>query len=127
MPITYRVDAERQTVRVKGTEPLTAEDLERYFRETRADARILPSADRLFDIRGVTTVPSTADLARIARDLRESGGLPEGRVAVLVDSDLTHGVARMFSGFAGLGQKVQVFRTETGAADWAERGILIDD
>ena len=70
MPITYAVDVENMTVRLHASNPLTADDLETYYRVSRADPRVSPDMHRIVDLRAIAPMPGCADVVRVARSRR---------------------------------------------------------
>ncbi len=86
---------------------------------------------RVVDLRGITPLPSHADVVRVARS--QGGAQPLGanvRVAVIVDSGLGYGVSMQFAANAGMfNDEFQAFWSESAAAAWIDRGspVTTDD
>ena len=56
MPVTYRVDPERNVVLATVTGTLTIEDLQAYFSSVLTDPDVRPGINELLDFRQVTRV-----------------------------------------------------------------------
>lgn len=128
MPINYRVDSAGLLI-ITASNPLTAQNFMDYFRASRDDIGVRTDMHRLFDFRGVDSMPPSSDVANAARSYRELPPLEPGtRIAVLVDSDLGFGIARMFAGVAGpAGEQFNTFRSESEAMLWLAVGASPPD
>ena len=75
----------------------------------------------LADARGVTTAPSTAELHKLARDMKLFIARGYGPIAIVTDRAFVYGVARMFAVFAeAFGMNVRAFLSVDEASSWLD-------
>jgi len=118
MPIDLTFD-EPAVVKVTASGVVTFADIALALDELLADARIVPGMSMLSDARGVTSLPSTAELRLIARDLKPLRDRGITRIAIYTDSTFVYGVVRMFGVFAeAVNLKIGAFRHAADAEQW---------
>jgi hypothetical protein len=118
MPTFYKIDKERKLVMSTYSGVLTIADALGHQEKLPKDPDFDPSFSQLFDVTHVTDVQLTAEDVRTLA--RTSVFSPDSRRAVLVDSDLKFGLARMFEVLRDtMGEKgIRVFRNLDDALDW---------
>jgi hypothetical protein len=100
---------------------LTNEDLHRHYEDIQADPAFQRGYRQLGDLREVTRL--TADSAAIAAAASLQVFAPGTRRALIAQSDVTFGLARMFASYAeDVGQLVRVFRAAEDAEAWIDAG-----
>jgi hypothetical protein len=121
MHIKYRYDRERNILYERGVDEVSYGDFRSYYREL-SDLPLKPGFKNLADYRDITIKLSSEDIWRvkkIADDLvRRCGG---SKLAVVVDSDFSYGMARMFTMTSDLpGFEIGVFKNTREACAWLE-------
>lgn len=117
MPATYRIDSDRGVVITTLQGRVTDRDLADHQRQVRADPAFHPGLDQLVDGRAITEVRVTSGGVRA---VAVSDYFAEGtRRALVMDSDVAYGMARMFEMLRASGpEEVRVFRTIGEAQVW---------
>ncbi len=118
MPSFYKIDRERRVVMTTFSGVLTFVDAMGHQEKLRNDPEFDASYSQLFDVTHVTEVQLSADdVRRLAHANVFSAG---SRRAILVDSDLKFGFARMFEVLRNtMGEKgIRVFRKLDDALEW---------
>lgn len=94
MPFHYRLDPARQLVLSSTEEPLSSEDISRFFRDLAADDRFNPSFSQLHEVQsGSLSTIRFNDL----NALRASDPFSAtSRRAIVVHSNADYGIARMY-------------------------------
>jgi hypothetical protein len=104
MPITYRYDPPTDVVRVAAAGDVTGAEIRDYFQAVVREPWWRPGMCFLADNRGVTTMPSQADLQSgaiaLVRSAAYAGNAP---VAVMVATPLQYGVVRQFDSLSAPG------------------------
>ena len=118
MPTFYKLDKERKLVMSTYSGALTIADALGHQEKLPKDPDFDPSFSQLLDVTHVTDVQLTAEDVRTLA--RTSVFSPDSRRAILVDSDLKFGLARMFEVLRDtMGEKgIRVFRNLDDALDW---------
>jgi hypothetical protein len=118
MPITYEIDqaAEIAVVRLSGD--VTGTEFERYFKDTRENPRFSMSLKRIIITLGVTSFPSSSEVASLAMEIRRRTTDRSVRFAVVADSPLAIGIANMLLGQAGMADRYTTFSDEASARAW---------
>ena len=120
MPVTFEF-AESGTCLVSASGSVTYEEVEDVIGLLLADDRMRSGARILADCRYVASAPATAELKSIAHDLSPLVQRGMGPVAVVTDSIVVYGIARMFSVFAeAFRARVMPFRCFEDARSWLE-------
>ena len=118
MPSFYKIDKRRKLVMSSYSGVLTMADASGHQEKLRKDPDFDANFSQLFDVTHVTDVQLTAeDVRTLARAHVFS---PDSRRAILVDSDLKFGLARMFEVLRDtMGEKgIRVFRNLDEALEW---------
>ncbi len=104
MPVTYRVDPERNVVLATATGTLTIEDLQAYFSSVLTDPDVRPGINELLDFRQVTEVAivpldlsPVGDLARVFEQ-----GIKQARSAFVSSKENEVVVLALFRPLQGL-------------------------
>jgi len=118
MPTFYKIDKERKLVMTTYSGVLTIAEALGHQEKLPKDPDFDPSFSQLFDVTHVTDVQLTAEDVRLLA--RASVFSRDSRRAILVDSDLKFGLARMFEELRNtMGEKgIRVFRNLDEALDW---------
>jgi hypothetical protein len=118
MPAFYKIDKERKLVMTTYSGVLMIAESLGHQEKLPKDPDFDPSFSQLFDVTHVTEVQLTAEDVRTLA--RTSVFSPDSRRAILVDSDLKFGLARMFEVLRDtMGEKgIRVFRNLEDALDW---------
>lgn len=118
MPIDLRFK-EPSTFIVRGSGDVTVADVAAVLDELLSHSSLAPGSCVLADARKVRSVPPTAELRRIAKDLTPLRAHGVARIAVVARSNFVYGIARMFMVFAeGIGLNISVFRRVRDATEW---------
>jgi hypothetical protein len=117
MPMSHSVDAERRLVFCRGWGVLSNQDLHEHYRQIELDPSFRPYFRQLGDLRDVTRL--TVDSTAIAAAASLPVFAPGTRRALIAESDIAFGLARMFASYAeDIGQLVRVFRNASDAEAW---------
>lgn len=118
MPIAIAFQ-EPDTFMVCASGKVTFEESQLMLDEVLAHPRFGSGAQLLVDGRTVSGAPSAAELRTIATHLVPMLQRGMGPIAIVTDSPMVYGVARMFSTFAELvSATVMPFRSMTDAEQW---------
>lgn len=119
MPATSIIDHDARIVRSRAWGILSDSDLEGTQATLHADPRFDPMYRQVYDFSGVTEVQVTGEFVR--RLARNSLFSPHARRAVVVNSDVAFGLARMF-GLVGDRDpdSFMIFRDIQSAEDWID-------
>ena len=118
LPLFYKIDKQRKLVMTTGSGVLTMADSLAHQDRLSKDADFSREFSQLMDLTHVTGVAlSTEDIRTLAKTAVFS---PKSRRAILVDTDLKFGLARMFETFRDFhGEKgIRVFRNLDEALTW---------
>lgn len=128
MPITYDIDPVRGVVRTSCTGPVPVSEVLAHFDEPQRDPRRPAHLDVMLDLRGLSTPPNSPQLRSVANRIGRVAGFRFGRCAIVVDSDLIFGLARIFEAFArDHFEEIQVFRDADAAEGWLARAAEHSD
>ena len=122
MPASFSIDLARRMVYSRGWGVLVDSDLRQTQRGLRETAGFEPDFSQLYDFSGVTEVRITGDGLRELS--RQSPFHKEARRAIVVDSEVAFGMARMFqiSGDRETSE-FQIFRDREIALRWLESRV----
>jgi len=120
-PIEYEVDPKTGVILSRGFGALGDEDVLRHVARVWNELQTTRDADELLDLREATldgvsraALGRAADLAR-----RVAGGPTRARLAIVVATDVTYGVARMYELMSDESVlSVRVFRSLEEARGW---------
>lgn len=118
MPITFSLDEQRQHVATTVSGPVTGDEIIGHFQAIRRSHAF--GWTELVDVRNVSPPwLSSSEIWRVANVIRNSKDeeLPGAR-AVLVDTELNYGLARMFANLLGDRAVIQIFRETSDAEAW---------
>ena len=118
MSVFYKIDKERKLVLSTGSGALTMADALAHQEKLRKDPDFAPGFSQLLDLTHITRVDlEPEDVRRLAQTLVFSN---DSRRAILVNSDVAFGFARMFEMLRDtFGEKgIRVFRNLDDALDW---------
>lgn len=121
MPLRHRFDADRNALFLELRGEVTDEDLLRYVEEATRRPGEPTGHVELVDLRGVdVTRVEGRTLRRIAHQFGQSEKAPQRvRVALVADSDVSYGLARMYQAFrADSPLDLRVFRDMGEARAW---------
>jgi hypothetical protein len=97
VPVTYTLDIPAGLVRTRCRGAVTLPEVLEHFDMLASDRDRPPRMDVLLDLRGDTSLPSSAQLRTAAEKMRSlRPSLEFGVCAVLVDSDTQHATAMLF-------------------------------
>ena len=121
MPMTYELDLEAGLVRMRGQGDVTDQDMVDCVARLRADPDLRPHMNTLSDMRGIRVAFTSDGIARMievmeaTRDRRD-----RAKAAIVADSDVAYGMARMFemSADGRVEPSFHIFRTMESALDW---------
>ena len=121
MPISYRIDPERNLVLTTATGILADNDVMDLKRRLVADPAFRPDMRQLSDVRGVTELRVTAGGVRgmVALDAGNASRLEGHRLAIVAGEDVVYGMARMYQSMTEQNLPgVGVFRDYDAAVAW---------
>ena len=126
MPVTFEIDPAQRTVRTMAFGLVTYDDFAQHLAEEGRDDAL--GFAEVIDARGATTDITTSQVrllvARTDTLLRQ-GQL--GALAIVTDSDLTFGMARMYQILSEpLPVQIGVFRTFDEATAWLSTTAAVD-
>lgn len=117
MPGAFLLDEARRLVLSRGWGVLTDRELLAQARALAADPRFRPHWSQLADFREVTQLQVTSEGVRKLAEVSPFGA--GARRAILVGTDETYGVARMFQMMRSQRQdEIEVFRERNAALEW---------
>ena len=123
MPVRYEIDPQLRLVRVVAEGPVSYEDDRDCLASILGDPRHREGFAFLVDHRRRAPA-ATADHVRAFASAMEAAAPRLGRVrfAVVVERDVSYGLARMFSALTGdLAIEVEIFRSIEDAEAWLGR------
>lgn len=120
MPITYRIDADKRTIRTKAVGYVTLQEVIDHFRALEQDPECPERADVLLDLSEVESLPETRQLSTVIDELKRiRGKLRFDACAILASRDALFGMMRMFEALAEEFFRVtRTFRIATEAEAW---------
>jgi len=123
MPIEYDLDRNQQLVHTRCLGDTTFDEVMEHFSTLLADPELPGRLDVLLDLSGLTSVPESDQLRRVAA---ETGALAStvrwGALAIVAVSDLLYGMSRMFQAFSESHFRDScVFRSHDEAESWLAR------
>jgi hypothetical protein len=123
--MSYSIDTTRQLVLTRAWGVLTDADLLEHKAQLANDSGFSASMAELSDVRGVERLAVTTEGVKlmVAHDVASSDRMAGHRLALVVSSDESFGMARMYSQRSDGGpQDVGVFRSMTEAEAWLAAG-----
>ena len=110
MPISYRIDPDARLVRTVATGVLTDAELLEHKEQLAADPAFEAGMHQISDVRGVERLEVSAVGVRsfVSNDDRHAARFAGHRMAIVANSDVVFGMARMYQTMSRV--KVGVFR-----------------
>lgn len=121
MPIKYDIDDGLIVVLIDGA--VTPEDFYEYIAASGADPRYHPDMPRLIEIADDASFPSSMEIIAGAAKTSDRMRMSQARFAYVARAPIARGIASMFMGNAGLGERFQIFESVADARKW----LLPDD
>ena len=120
MPITYKIDADKNTIRTKAVGHLTLQEVVDHFRTLEQDPQRPERTDVFLDLSEVSSVPKTTEISTVVNELKRiRGKIRFNACAILACRDALFGMMRMFEVLAEDSFRVtRTFRTATEAETW---------
>ena len=119
MPITWTIDHDRRMLTAICQGDVTLQDLEEYL-----DAAVVAGSmpyRKLFDgTRGDSAMTDEEMMALGARIRAYHTAGPMGALAIVVVTEHTHGLARLFGALAAADRPIKIFRDIRAARRWLE-------
>lgn len=122
MPITYTIDDAKGVIFETWTGPISAADLERYWRGYLADPKVLALRRTVVDIRGSVHQFTGADMDRLIHDIVIP--ILDGRdwkSAIVAENGGQYGLSRQYQAFADSYSRDAIFSTPEEALSWLTR------
>lgn len=122
MPVEHLVD-KTGIMHIRRWGNITTRDEDTALRKRQKDLRVLPGIPVIVDCREVEPPDSTELINHIAAMISSLIEGPNcGSVAIVVDSDVEYGMARMFTALTALTHpNTEVFRSYDEALEWVHR------
>jgi SpoIIAA-like len=122
MDTTRFIDTKKGIVYTTVTGELTLKEVRADMENLTADPSYRPTMPGLVDLRGVTKLLTTDEITQLAETIRSSPRVvAHTHRALLVGSDLSFGMYRMFEALSTGGSvEYRVFRDEAEARAWVE-------
>lgn len=122
MPIQYRVEPERDLIRVVMKGAVGEESFEQYKRQIVGDPAFSPEFARLYDLREVTSAPTTAQVRSLVDTIVRRALPTSAKRAIVVSSDVSYGMFRMLGSLleGQTREQFHVFRAMDDALAWLE-------
>ena len=120
MPIHHEIDRERGLIRTTCTGLVGLDEVLRHFRSLEDEPHLPAPLDVLLDLSAVTSAPDSAQIQRVAAEIRRLlGKIRWGICAIVASSDLVFGVSRILEVRAEESfLATQVFRDLAAAEAW---------
>ena len=123
MPISYRIDVERNLVLTTGSGTLTDNDIIQFKARLLQDPDFKPGMKELSDIRGIDQLDITPSgvQAMVQQDARNSAEVASHKLALVVSKEVAYGMARMYQTLTQSNiETVGVFRDIDEARAWLQ-------
>jgi hypothetical protein len=119
MPCTYTIYQDKRLVVTTASGVFTFAEAMAHEDKIYSDADFDPTFVHLIDATAITKTEITA--AEISTLARRTGFSPKSRKALVANSTLLFGLARMFEAYlqlAGTSESMSVFKERSGALQW---------
>ena len=123
MPISYRIDLERNLVLTTASGTLTDDDIVQLKTRLVRDPDFKPGMKELSDIRGIDQLDVTPGGvgAMVQQDIRDSAEVASHKLALVVSKEVAYGMARMYQTLTKSNiETVSVFRDIDEARAWLQ-------
>lgn len=122
MPITYKIDVEKRTIRTKCFGYVTLPEVISHFRTVAHDPETPERRNVFLDLSELDSdsLPDSGQLSTVVNELKRISGEPRlGACAILAPNDALFGMMRMFEVLSErLFRETQTFRTAGEAEAW---------
>jgi len=119
MAFRYRIVPELDVFFMEIEGEVSGEEVRAHIEALHADPLYHPELGGLIDARRITSLPDSDELREFARLALASGASRQTRRAVLVDSDVAYGLARMLEAYSAEGPtEYRPFRRHEDALQW---------
>ena len=97
MPVTYKLDADKRTIRTKGVGSVTLQEVINHFRTLEQDSECPDLLDVLLDLSEVESSPETPQISTVVSEMkRVRGRVRFGACAIVANRDALVGMMRVF-------------------------------
>jgi hypothetical protein len=122
VPITYKIDADKRTIRTKCFGHVTLPEVINHFRTVAQDPETPKRRNVFLDLSELdsNSLPDSGELSTVVNELKRISGEPRlGACAILATNDALFGMMRMFEVLSErLFRVIQTFRTAEDAEAW---------
>jgi hypothetical protein len=119
MAFRYRIVPEIEVFFMEIEGDVSGEEMRAYIEALHADPLYHAELGGLIDARRITSLPGSDELREVARRQVDDEPSRRTRRAVLVDSDVAHGLARMLEAYSAEGPtEYRPFRSHEHALQW---------
>jgi hypothetical protein len=124
MPVTYEIDVARGLVRTTCTGFVILDEVMAHFADLERDPRRPEMLNVVLDLRGVTSIPETGEVRKIAVRIGPPSPLKFGVCAIVAQDPLAVGTAKLFAVFAREHfRATAVVPTIAAANEWLQQQI----
>jgi hypothetical protein len=120
VPITYKIDADKSTIRTKAVGHVTLQEVISHFRTLAQDSQRPERTDVFLDLSEMESLLSTPEMFTVVDELKGIRGRVQfNKCAILTSRDALFGMMRMFEVPAEESFRVtRTFRIATEAEAW---------
>ena len=120
MSVTYKIDADKRTVRTKCVGRVTLQEVINHFRTLQQDSNCPDRLDVFLDLSEVDSLPETVQLSTVVGEMKRIGSqIRFGACAILASRDAVFGMMRVFEVMAEECFRVtRTFRVANEAEVW---------
>jgi hypothetical protein len=120
VPITYKIDADKSTIRTKAVGHVTLQEVIFHFRTLAHDPQRPERTDVFLGLSEVESLPCTPEMSTVVDELKRIRGRVQfNKCAILTSRDVLFGMMRMFEVLPeGSFRVTRTFRIATEAEAW---------
>ena len=122
MPMTYRIDQDSQLVRIKGQGLVTDDEMVACIAELREDPSLQPHMNTLSDMTNIDVGFTSKGVVEMIAVMKQSSDRRSAaRAAIVTNSDVAFGMARMFQAQSAIWDQdpqFRIFRDMGEACEW---------
>lgn len=120
MPVTYKIDADKRTIRTKCFGQMKLQEVIDHFRALAQDPECPPRLNVFLDVREMDALPTPSQISVVINQLgRVRNRIHFGACAIVASSNALFGTMRMFEARAAEFFVVtHTFRTAAEAEEW---------
>ena len=120
MPVIYKIDTAKQTIRTQCVGDITVDDVLGHFRKLEMDPECPPCLDVLLDLTQTDSVPQSGNLRDVVGAIAQvRHRVHFGACAIVASTDAMFGMLRMFEVYAEQYFRItRVFRDLPDAEAW---------